>query len=444
MKKIFQFFEQELDPAKPILLGISGGPDSLCLFYLLLEYCQKNPLILHLAHVDHGWRKESRTECLALEKLGQDFNIPVHTIRLSQDYEGNLEAASRSARLKFFTETAEKISAQGIILGHQFEDQTETVLKRFLEGASLACLSGMRKVSKFGALKVFRPLLETSKQEILAYLQARAISYFEDPTNADTKFLRARMRKEIFPFLRKSFGKEFQQSIFCISQDAQEMRAYFDEKLAHYLECGITSSFGTFFDFQSNFPKAPLEMHELLRLLGEKFNFSFNRYQASQAISLISSKSANKYLEVDGKTLYFDRGRLFIFNEKIAPLPESAPLKMGVQYFGPWRVTVTDDKACQSLKNSWQDVWNGVCITSLPSSKNYVLTNFAPNLRGAFHGKILDKALGEKKVPRAISLLCPVIKIEEKIAEDFLLGYKHLTGDALIYITLEIASNYRV
>ena len=443
-EKVFQFFDKEIDPARPLLLGISGGPDSVCLLHLLLKYSKKTRLDLHLAHVDHGWRRESADECQAIEVLAASLDLPIHTTRLApKEYTGNLEAESRDDRLEFFTQVACETRAQGILLGHQLDDQLETVFKRFLEGVLLPYLSGMRPRTQIGSLTMFRPLLSIPKKEVLKWLSAQKISYLEDPTNKDTKFLRAKMREEIFPFLRTSFGKEFQQNVCRIAEDAQEMRAYFDEKVASYLDRPIASDFGYFFDFTSHFPTSIFEMRELFRSLGEQFHLSFNRYQVQQAISFITSNAANKYLEIGEKTLYFDRKRLFLLEKKFNHLPDPIPLQFGEQYFGPWRIHVAEwgPHLGVERKNNWQDVWKGSCSTILPyplQGGTYVLTHAELNLRKIPQGKILGKALTERKVPHALCALCPVIKSGDNILEDFLLGYKPLTSEPAICITLKM------
>lgn len=443
-EKIFQFLDNEIDPSRPVLLGISGGPDSICLLHLLVEYSKSKPLRLHLAHVDHGWRDESKEEAEALKQLALSLALPIHTTRLvPKNYTGNLEAESREERLKFFTEVSQSIQAQAIMLAHQQDDQLETVFKRFLEGVQLPYLSGMRQRSQIGPLVILRPLLSIPKKDVLDWVHAKKSAYLEDPTNKDTKFLRAKMREEIFPFLRKSFGKEFRQNVCRIAEDAQGMRAYFDEKVACFLDKEIASDLGVLFDFTHHFPTSPLEMRELFRVLGERFHFSFNRYQVQLAISFILSCAANKYLEVEGKTLYFDRKRLFILEKKINPLPGSVPLQMGTQYFGPWRIHTAMWRASfgKEVKNSWLDVWKGSCSTIIPYSaqgNGYMLSQAILSLRKIPQGKILGRALTEKKVPHALCTRCPVLKIEENIVEDFLLGYKPLTSEPAIYITLDM------
>ncbi|MBS0655813.1 MAG: tRNA lysidine(34) synthetase TilS, partial [Verrucomicrobia bacterium] len=91
---VHQFFDEQIDLNRPILLGLSGGPDSICLLHLLLEW--QRPITLHLVHVDHGWRKESALEAEKLKALAGVHGLPFHSTRLRPEhYRGNLEMESR-------------------------------------------------------------------------------------------------------------------------------------------------------------------------------------------------------------------------------------------------------------------------------------------------------------------------------------------------------------
>src|SRR5258708_5164832 len=117
---------------KPLLLALSGGPDSMALFYQLLDL--NHPF--QVAHVDHGWRAESSQEGAILEELCREKKIALHLRKLKLEG-ANLEDLSRKARLLFFQEVCSKEKLEGVLLAHHADDQAETVLKRVLEGASL-------------------------------------------------------------------------------------------------------------------------------------------------------------------------------------------------------------------------------------------------------------------------------------------------------------------
>ena len=227
LQKIKEFLQTHLKGGAPLLLGLSGGPDSMALLHLLLN-CQL-PLDIQVAHVDHGWRPESRKEA---EWLQERVSLPFHLHRL--EGVGQDEASAREERLKFFSGLYQKLGGQALLLGHQAEDQAETVLKRIFEGGNVLSLRGMAPISSLRGMTLWRPLLGVRKQELVAWLEQRGIPYLKDPSNLDPKYLRAKMRVSILPELSKSFGKEIQGNLIRLGQTAQELKEYFDKKLAAY------------------------------------------------------------------------------------------------------------------------------------------------------------------------------------------------------------------
>jgi tRNA(Ile)-lysidine synthase len=209
------FLECNYIPGKPILLALSGGPDSLALFHLLVDCQKKMPLQLGVAHIDHGWRPESPREAEQLKHLVEHYHLPFHLKKLDPSrLKGNLEDASRRERLAFYRHLCSEYGYQAVLLGHQRDDQAETVLKRILEGASLPFLAGLEERTYLDGLMLWRPLLRISKRQIVYWLQERGIKAFEDSTNLDPKFLRGRFRSVIVPQLSKDFGKQVEGNLW--------------------------------------------------------------------------------------------------------------------------------------------------------------------------------------------------------------------------------------
>jgi tRNA(Ile)-lysidine synthase len=212
------FLNVHWDQKEPLVVGLSGGPDSMALFYALLD-CGVKP---HIAHVDHGWRENSGEEAEILQREAEKWGCPFHTTKLQ--LEEKSEDAARKGRYAFF----QSLPYKTVLLAHQAEDLAETVLKRIFEGAHLPFLGGMEPVSRQGDLILWRPFLKIRRKEILAYLGDRP--YFTDPSNSDPQYLRARMRSEIFPFLTEKFGKEIVGNLVLLSERAHELKQYFEEK----------------------------------------------------------------------------------------------------------------------------------------------------------------------------------------------------------------------
>jgi len=193
-----------------ILIGVSGGPDSLALLLLLFNLKSKLGLTLHIAHLDHQLRKNSSADALFVKKWAEKFSIPVTIKQIDPKLlkkKGSLEELCRNARLEFFIQTAKKIKADKIALGHNLDDQAETVLMRLLRGTGLSGLSGISLKRKIRSITFIRPLLETSRYEIDKYLKRRGIEPRIDSTNKEDLFLRNKIRHNLIPLLKSKYNQ---------------------------------------------------------------------------------------------------------------------------------------------------------------------------------------------------------------------------------------------
>ena len=142
---LIKFFEGRYRQNMPLLLAFSGGPDSLALLHLLMEFHKIRPLKLAIAHVDHGWREESAEEAAQIALMAANLGLPLHLRKLDPKHlSGNLEAACREERFRFFASLCRDHGYQAVLLAHHADDLAETVLKRALEGASLPRLAAVR------------------------------------------------------------------------------------------------------------------------------------------------------------------------------------------------------------------------------------------------------------------------------------------------------------
>lgn len=193
-------------------MAVSGGADSVALLYLLRRLHPE--LSLHVVHFNHQLRgEESRRDEAFTRKLAQEMNLPfrVGSAEVAAEAAGSgksIEMVARECRYRFFAQKAAELKASQLFMGHHGGDQIELFFLRLLRGASSQGLKGMRVVSAFpgieGAeLKVVRPLLECTREEIIDYLKGRGISWVEDSTNREEDFLRNRIRNELIPFLEE-------------------------------------------------------------------------------------------------------------------------------------------------------------------------------------------------------------------------------------------------
>lgn len=215
-----------------VLLGLSGGPDSVFLFHVLIPLHQQGLISLVAAHLDHQWRPESAADRLFCQELCAQYSIPfVHTtltaLNLPNKPNGSKEAYARSARRFFLEQVRAEHKADAIALAHHADDQKETFFIRLMRGTSLSGLSCMK--IKNG--HYIRPLLSTTKQEIVAYLDKHTIAYTQDSSNNSADFLRNRIRHTLMPVLAQ-IDNRFDHTIMTTIERLQEA----EQLLEHYTQ----------------------------------------------------------------------------------------------------------------------------------------------------------------------------------------------------------------
>ncbi len=198
-----------------VVVGVSGGPDSLCLLDLLARLPETLAPRLHVACLDHGLRPETAAEAAFVRAEAGRRGLPFHTQRVDTRAEAaarrqSLEEAARELRYAFLARTARSVGAQAIAVAHTADDQAETVLMHFLRGSGLAGLRGMQPKapvpyidpeSPSSDLLLIRPLLATTRAEVEAYCADHSLRPVRDPSNLDTTFFRNRLRHELLPLL---------------------------------------------------------------------------------------------------------------------------------------------------------------------------------------------------------------------------------------------------
>ncbi len=212
-----------LTPGRAVVVGVSGGPDSLCLLHLLWRLRERYNISLQAAHLHHQIRgSDADADAEFVRGIAESWQIPLTIERrdvpaLAAKRKLALEEAARVARYSFLVQVARAVGAADIAVGHNADDQVETVLMHWLRGAGLAGLRGMTPVTwlrdlrldlEGGAelasaspLRLIRPLLEVPRAEIERYCQEQGLRPRFDRSNLDTTFFRNRLRHELIPLL---------------------------------------------------------------------------------------------------------------------------------------------------------------------------------------------------------------------------------------------------
>jgi tRNA(Ile)-lysidine synthase len=196
-----------------LLVGVSGGGDSVALLYILRALAARFQFRLAIAHLDHGLRGEAaRRDALFVAQLGARLRLPVHRQavdirRVAREGKLSLEEAGRLERLRFFQALAAAEGFTGVALGHHADDNAELVLMRMLRGSGGMGLAGMapqRPLVNEGPLLI-RPLIERRRREIRAFLQRAGLVHTDDASNRDPRFLRNRIRHHLVPILKADY-----------------------------------------------------------------------------------------------------------------------------------------------------------------------------------------------------------------------------------------------
>lgn len=223
-----------------VVAGVSGGPDSVALL-LALHRLDIHPLVV--AHVNHQLRgKESDGDEEFVRELCEGLGLPLETISgdtraLAQKCGKNLEAVARKMRYGFFRVVAHKHQCIAVATGHTADDQAETVLHRLLRGAGLQGLRGIaarRPLAEKASL--VRPMLDVSRSEVLAFLDAEGVAARTDSTNADRRFMRNRLRHELLPLLERNYNPGVRRILLRLADEAREAFAVEQQKVRELLK----------------------------------------------------------------------------------------------------------------------------------------------------------------------------------------------------------------
>ena len=205
-----------ISKAKKLLVGVSGGRDSMVLLSALRALGFQQLVVCHLDHNLRG--KASRADAAFVSKQACKLGCALESARAAtRDYavtnRKSLELAARELRQAFFAECAKRHKCRVLSLAHHADDQIETCLFNFLRGSGPAGLAGMRPISQMGSLMVRRPMLEIPGEDIADYQKRHRIPFREDASNLETVHTRNKLRHAVLPAIEKALGPAFRKTI---------------------------------------------------------------------------------------------------------------------------------------------------------------------------------------------------------------------------------------
>jgi len=190
------------------LVAVSGGPDSTALLLTASDWAKRrSDASLVVATVDHGLRPESAAECSAVAALSERLGLHCHVLRWEGEKPATrLQERAREARLHLLLSCARRVGADVLLLAHHADDQAETVLFRLARGSGLSGLGAMAAKTMIDGLCVARPLLGVPKSALVAHCEAQGVAFVRDPSNADPRFARARLKPLIAALAKEGLG----------------------------------------------------------------------------------------------------------------------------------------------------------------------------------------------------------------------------------------------
>lgn len=230
LQKIVSFVEDNsmLEKKDKVVIGVSGGADSVCLFFVLLELKQQYNLELFVVHVNHGIRGIEADEDEAyVKQLCQQENVFFQSIHadvrtLAKNQGVTEEEAGRNLRYEAFYNACKKHQCHKIAIAHNKNDQAETVLFHLFRGSGLKGLTGIPPVRQ----EVIRPLLCISRGEIETYLTQRNILYQTDRTNLEEKYSRNKIRRKVLPYVTGEINGKAAEHVVQVASTLKEIQEY--------------------------------------------------------------------------------------------------------------------------------------------------------------------------------------------------------------------------
>ena len=281
-QRVLQFIREQglIEGEEVLLVGVSGGPDSVCLLHILSELHETLGVSLHIAHLDHMLRgADSAADSRYVSDLAQRLGTPATVERrdvgaYQKEHRLSLEEAARKVRYDFYCDVAESIGAKRIALGHTKDDQVETILMHLVRGTGLAGLRGMQPITTWqgrgGTLLLVRPLLEVTRVEIEEYCRAHELKPRRDVSNYSPAFLRNRLRYELVPLL-ESYNRNISGALLRTARTAADDLSFLEEHVSVAWSQVVTEQpNGLLLNSEALLSLHPsLQRHLLRRVLGQ-------------------------------------------------------------------------------------------------------------------------------------------------------------------------------
>lgn len=215
-----------------LVLGVSGGPDSMTMLYVLNKLSNELHFEMVVAHINHGIREEATEDEQYVEKWCKKLEIPFFVLHcdvkeIAKLQKIGIEEAGRKVRYEFFDEIAKRCGANKIAIAHNKNDNSETIIMNLMRGSGSKGLCGI--CSRQG--RYIRPLIECSREEIEEYCKKENLQPRIDKTNFENEFTRNKIRNLVIPYIEKEFNPSIIDSLERLSKIMQEQEEYIQQEV---------------------------------------------------------------------------------------------------------------------------------------------------------------------------------------------------------------------
>ena len=308
-----------IESGDKIVVGVSGGPDSMCLLDILIKVCQNSPspLAIVVAHVNHMIRDEANEEEEFVKKFCEKNDIEFYAKRIDVKKIANTnkigtEEAGRNERYAFFEEILKKTNANKIAIAHNKNDKAETIIMNILRGTGINGLKGIEVKRD----KYIRPLIECERNEIEDYCKKQNLNPRIDKSNFDNVYTRNKIRNIVIPYIKKEFNSNIVDTMDRLSTLVAEEEEYIEKQvkkaytyiLLDEKENEIALDLKQF-NLQEKVIKSRIILYTITRLFGS--SKGIERVHIEDILKLCSNNIGNKYL-TPNKNL-----KVFVKNHKI-------------------------------------------------------------------------------------------------------------------------------
>ncbi len=387
-----------------IVVGFSGGPDSVFLVEMLKKLQHFFNFKIYLVHINHLLRGEDADsdENFSFEYAKKNNleifikRIPVKEI--AKEIGKTLEEVGREERYKFFSEIYKKVRATKIATAHNKDDQIETFLFRLIRGTSLQGLEGIKIKNN----NVIRPISEIYKKDILEYLNKNEIQYKIDKTNFENEFTRNSIRLDLIPFIEERYNIKFKDKIFSLIKEIRENNQNNSLNLSDYTDSENRIILEKT-KFLSNFDKK-----NLLSLFLNKKNIEVNRNKIDEISSLIKSNGTKKIDLDKSYRIVKDYTYLYIEDKKENCVINNNVIQVKIpseQIFDNFKITVStvENLDIPKQKNQYllDAIYNDIIEVRYRKEGDRIFL-------GEKHSKKIKEIFIDQKIPKDIRDRLPI------------------------------------